>query len=314
MVLMVNELFKSINKVNILKDISFSINENEILGLIGPNGSGKSTIMKCIAGLYHPTSGEITINGYDIDKDRVNALSNMGVSIEYPALYPNLTGKDHFKMVAKWKKLDKSRIKEMEDFSGLNSELKKEVRHYSMGMKQRLILSLAMMTKPKLLILDEPTNGLDPQAIIDLRKKLLDIRNDGTSILLSSHQLSEVDKLVDRIIFIKERAFLLPENCPDFKGLRVVRSGLYLGDCLKKRFEPSQALAMALKPEEYKRSVSFKAEDICVEKYLRGETVDIEDAGLNGWTLFCVDEFPLGWGKCNRGRLKNKYNPNWRKL
>lgn len=114
--------------------------------------------------------------------------------------------------------------------------------------------------------------------------------------------------------FIKERAFLLPENCPDFKGLRVVRSGLYLGDCLKKRFEPSQALAMALKPEEYKRSVSFKAEDICVEKYLRGETVDIEDAGLNGWTLFCVDEFPLGWGKCNRGRLKNKYNPNWRKL
>lgn len=118
----------------------------------------------------------------------------------------------------------------------------------------------------------------------------------------------------NRIIFIKERAFLLPENCPDFKGLRVVRSGLYLGDCLKKRFEPSQALAMALKPEEYKRSVSFKAEDICVEKYLRGETVDIEDAGLNGWTLFCVDEFPLGWGKCNRGRLKNKYNPNWRKL
>ena len=161
MLLMVNGLCKSINKVNILKDISFSINENEILGLIGPNGSGKSTIMKCIAGLYHPTSGEITINGYDIDKD-------------------------------------------MEDFSGLNDELKKEVRHYSMGMKQRLILSLAMMTKPKLLILDEPTNGLDPQAIIDLRKKLLDIRNDGTSILLSSHQLSEVDKLVDRIIFIKD--------------------------------------------------------------------------------------------------------------
>lgn len=111
MVLMVNGLFKSINKVNILKDISFSINENEILGLIGPNGSGKSTIMKCIAGLYHPTSGEIMINGYDIDKDRVNALSNMGVSIEYPALYPNLTGKDHFKMVAKWKNWIKAELK-----------------------------------------------------------------------------------------------------------------------------------------------------------------------------------------------------------
>ena len=127
-------------------------------------------------------------------------------------------------------------------------------------------------------------------------------------------EIPEWEQWKNRIIFIKERAFLLPENCPDFKGLRVVRSGLYLGGCLKKRCEPSQALAMALKPEEYQRNVSFKAEDICVEKYLRGETVDIEDAGLNGWTLFCVDEFPLGWGKCNRGRLKNKYNPNWRKL
>ena len=118
----------------------------------------------------------------------------------------------------------------------------------------------------------------------------------------------------ERVFFVKERAFLLPEDCPDFKGLRVVRSGLYLGDCLKKRFEPSQALAMVLKPEQYKRSISLSAEDIRVEKYLRGETVDIDDAGLSGWTLFCVEDFPLGWGKCNRGRLKNKYNPNWRKL
>lgn len=117
-----------------------------------------------------------------------------------------------------------------------------------------------------------------------------------------------------RIFFIKERAFLLPEHCPSLQGLRVVRSGLYLGDCLKKRFEPSQALAMALKPDDYKRSISFPAEDIRVERYLRGETVDIDDTELNGWTLFCVDEFPLGWGKCSRGRLKNKYNPAWRKL
>ena len=118
----------------------------------------------------------------------------------------------------------------------------------------------------------------------------------------------------ERVFFVKERAFLLPEDCPDFKGLRVVRSGLYLGDCLKKRFEPSQALAMALRPLQYKRSISLPAEDIRVEKYLRGETVDIDDTGLSGWTLFCVENFPLGWGKCNRGRLKNKYNPSWRKL
>ena len=127
-------------------------------------------------------------------------------------------------------------------------------------------------------------------------------------------EISDWEQWKERVFFVKERAFLLPENCPDFKGLRVVRSGLYLGDCLKKRFEPSQALAMALKPEQYKRSISLPAEDVRVEKYLRGETVDIDDAELSGWTLFCVEDFPLGWGKCNRGRLKNKYNPSWRKL
>lgn len=126
--------------------------------------------------------------------------------------------------------------------------------------------------------------------------------------------IADWEQWKQRVFFVKERAFLLPENCPDFKGLRVVRSGLYLGDCLKKRFEPSQALGMALKPEQYKRRISLPAEDIRVEKYLRGETVDIDDAELSGWTLFCVEDFPLGWGKCNRGRLKNKYNPNWRKL
>ena len=117
-----------------------------------------------------------------------------------------------------------------------------------------------------------------------------------------------------RIFFIKERAFLLPKHCPSLQGLRIVRSGLYLGDCLKKRFEPSQALAMALKSSEYKKSISFPAEDIRIEKYLRGETVEIDNTEIKGWTLFCVDGFPLGWGKCHRGRLKNKYNPNWRKL
>ena len=127
-------------------------------------------------------------------------------------------------------------------------------------------------------------------------------------------EISVWEEWKERVFFVKERVFLLPEDCPDFKGLRVVRSGLYLGDCLKKRFEPSQALAMALKPEQYKRSISLPIEDIRVEKYLRGETVDIDDVELNGWILFCVENFPLGWGKCNRGRLKNKYNPNWRKL
>lgn len=116
----------------------------------------------------------------------------------------------------------------------------------------------------------------------------------------------------ERVEFIEERAFLLPEERPDFTGIRVVRSGLYLGDCKKKRFEPSQALAMALHPEEFRNTVSFSAEDERVDKYLRCETINaqVED----GWVLVCVDGLPLGWGKSTRGTIKNKYAAGWRKV
>lgn len=116
-----------------------------------------------------------------------------------------------------------------------------------------------------------------------------------------------------RLYFVGERAYLLPEGCPELSGLRLVRSGLYLGDVKKKRFEPSQALAMALREEAYPRTFSLPVEDARVERYLKGETLDMGADCPDGWVLFCVEEFPLGWGKCNRGRLKNKYNPAWRK-
>lgn len=116
----------------------------------------------------------------------------------------------------------------------------------------------------------------------------------------------------ERLQFIEERVFLLPENCPDMRGLRIVRSGLYLGDCKKKRFEPGQALAMALRPEDYENTVTFSPEDVRVEKYLRGETVEADCR--DGWVLICVDSLPLGWGKSSRGNIKNKIAPGWRKM
>lgn len=204
MILEINHLDKIIKKKQILNDVSFNVGDNEIVGFIGPNGAGKSTTLKCICGLYLPTSGTIKINGYDMAKERSNALNNLGISIETPALYPDLSGHDHFRIIAAWRKLKKERIDEMEKFSGLSDyDLKRSVGHYSMGMKQRLILSMAMMHKPRLLILDEPTNGLDPQAVFELREKLLEIKKEGASILFSSHQLSEMEKIADRAVFIK---------------------------------------------------------------------------------------------------------------
>lgn len=115
----------------------------------------------------------------------------------------------------------------------------------------------------------------------------------------------------ERLQFLKERVFLLPEGCPDLSGLRVVRSGLYLGDCKKKRFEPGQALAMALRKEEYDNVLSLPLSDERVERYLRGETIQAD--GPDGWVLVCVEELPLGWGKSIRGNIKNKIEPGWRK-
>lgn len=114
-----------------------------------------------------------------------------------------------------------------------------------------------------------------------------------------------------KLRLIEERIFLLPENCPDMEGLRIVRSGLYLGDCKKKRFEPSQALAMALRPEEYENCIDLPLNDIRVEKYLRGETIEADSK--DGWILICVEGLPLGWGKSSKGSIKNKIAPGWRK-
>lgn len=202
-VLKVENLQKSFAKKEVLKDLSFTINEGEILGFLGRNGSGKSTTMKCISGLMAFDSGSVSICGFDIKKDRIKALEKIGVSIEAPALYPNLSAYDHYKQMAAWRKIPKERVQEMIDFANLGLYLKKPVSTYSMGMKMRLMLSLVIMHKPKLLILDEPMNGLDFEGVLNLRKTLVDLKNSGSSILLSSHQLSELEKISDRVLMIE---------------------------------------------------------------------------------------------------------------
>ena len=202
-VLKVENLQKSFGKKEVLKDLSFTINEGEILGFLGRNGSGKSTTMKCLSGLMAFDSGSVSICGFDIKKDRIKALEKIGVSIESPALYPNLSAYDHYKQMAAWRKIPKERVQEMIDFANLGSYLKKPVSTYSMGMKMRLMLSLVIMHKPKLLILDEPMNGLDFEGVLNLRKTLVDLKNSGSSILLSSHQLSELEKISDRVLMIE---------------------------------------------------------------------------------------------------------------
>lgn len=211
-ILQVRNLNKSFGKEKILHDINMDIYPNEIVGFIGPNGAGKSTAMKCILSLIFPDSGTITVNGFDIKKERLEALNCMAGVIESPGLFLDMSGENNIKLFAELRGVDSSRIKEIMEFTELGHSLKRKAGNYSMGMKQRLALGIALLSKPKLLILDEPTNGLDPTAVINLRKELLDlVKNEDISILFSSHQLEEVEKLSDRLICINKGRMIEPE-------------------------------------------------------------------------------------------------------
>lgn len=199
----VKNLNKTYGKKKVLNDVSFYVKPNEIVGFIGPNGAGKSTTMKCICNLIYPDSGEITINGYDLFKQREKALEAQAALIESPGLYQDMTGKENINLIAKLRNIPRKRVEEIYDFTEIGDALDRKVLGYSMGMKQRLGLGIAIMSKPKFIILDEPTNGLDPTGIIHLRNTLQRlIKEEDISILFSSHQLGEVEKLADRIICI----------------------------------------------------------------------------------------------------------------
>ncbi len=209
----VSNLNKSFGKKQVLKDVSFNVKAHEIVGFIGPNGAGKSTTMKCICNLIYPDSGTVKVNGYDLFKDREKALASQAALIESPGLYMDMTGRENIKLIAGLRKIAKERVEEIYAFTELKDALDRKASGYSMGMKQRLALGIAIMSKPRFLILDEPTNGLDPTGIIHLRSTLEHLmETEDIAVLFSSHQLGEVEKLADRIICINEGRMIAPPS------------------------------------------------------------------------------------------------------
>ncbi|NLM61918.1 MAG: ATP-binding cassette domain-containing protein [Clostridiales bacterium] len=215
-VLEVNNLSKSFGKTRVIKNISFNVEEGEIVGFVGPNGAGKTTTLKLITDLIRPDEGEIIINGYPLKKRREAALGSLAGIIENPGLYVNLTGLDNLLFIAKVRGISKEKLQRAIDITGLGKNIHRQVRKYSLGMKQRLALGMCLMTEPKLLILDEPTNGLDPTGTMELRELMLKmVQEEGVSILFSSHMLGEVEKTADRVIYIKD-GVLLDKTVPAF--------------------------------------------------------------------------------------------------
>ncbi|HHV27558.1 MAG TPA: lantibiotic protection ABC transporter ATP-binding protein [Tissierellia bacterium] len=177
-------------------NISLSIRKNSVFGLLGPNGAGKSTTLKMITGIMKPSAGEILFDNHIWTR---KDLENIGALIENPAIYPNLTAMENLKLACTLYGLPKMRAEEVLNIVGLEKAGKKKVKNFSMGMKQRLGLGMAIINNPKLLILDEPTNGLDPIGIEDLRELIRSFPSKGMTVILSSHILSEVAQVADEI-------------------------------------------------------------------------------------------------------------------
>jgi len=212
-VLEVKNLKKSLGKREIIKDISFSIEEGEIFGFLGPNGAGKTTTIRMLVGLIHPNEGSIKICGYDLKSDTEKALKEVGAVVENPELYKYLTGRENLMQIARIRKIPKESVEETIKLVGLENRIDDKVRKYSLGMKQRLGLAASLLSNPKLLILDEPTNGLDPSGILDFREVVKKAAKEkGMSVFISSHILSEVQHLCDRVAFINHGTIKSVEN------------------------------------------------------------------------------------------------------
>ncbi len=205
-VLEVKNLTKKFGKRVILDQVSVTLEEGEVVGLVGPNGAGKSTFIKSILGLYNIDEGDVKICGFDVYKQHRDALSKVGCIVENPDMYQNISGRKNLKICALMNDLPKNTdIDSVVHLVRMESRIDDKVKTYSLGMKQRLGLASALLNHPKLLILDEPINGLDPQGIMELRQIVRDLsKKDKMTVLISSHILAEIEQMCDRIIMIDQ--------------------------------------------------------------------------------------------------------------
>lgn len=204
-IILVEDLTKKIKQQTIVDHLNFNVENGDIYGLLGPNGAGKSTTIKMILGLVSPTSGRVRICGNDISIEKNNVLDKMGAMIEAPCFYDYMTGYKNLEIYINLYDLPKTRINEVMTLVGLEKAANKKVRQYSLGMKQRLAIARAFINDPDIVILDEPTNGLDPIGVVEIRnliKKLSQVNKK--TFIISSHNLSEIQEMCDKVAIINK--------------------------------------------------------------------------------------------------------------
>ena len=202
-ILSVERVKKKIGRKWIIQDVSFDIQAGEIFGFLGPNGAGKTTTIRMLVDLIKPTEGIIKVCGYDVNRQQEQALRYVGSIVENPEVYTYLTGWENLEHFARMQPgIDEDRIREVVDIVRMDKRIHDKVRTYSLGMRQRLGIAQALLGRPKLLILDEPTNGLDPKGIKEMREFIQRLAGEGLAVFVSSHLLSEIQLLCDRVAII----------------------------------------------------------------------------------------------------------------
>ncbi|WP_343618573.1 ATP-binding cassette domain-containing protein [Flavobacterium sp.] len=205
-ILTIENLSKKYGRIQALKNVSFSIQKGHVYGILGPNGSGKSTTLGIVLNVVNKTSGNY--KWFDGKIETHEALKKVGAIIERPNFYPYMTAEENLKLVCKIKSIDYSKIIEKLDLVGLTERKDSKFSTFSLGMKQRLAIASALLNDPEILILDEPTNGLDPQGIHQIRDIIKEIAAQGTTILLASHLLDEVEKVCSHVVVLRKGEIL----------------------------------------------------------------------------------------------------------
>lgn len=214
------QLYKAFKREKAVNGVNLRIKKGEIYGFLGPNGAGKTTTIRMLLGLMKPTSGSISIFGKDLQKEKLNILRNVGSLVENPSYYPHLTAYENLEVIRKIVNVPKSRILEVLEIVRLSEAKHKKVKGFSLGMKQRLGIAAALLHNPKLLILDEPTNGLDPSGIIEMRELIKSLPGIyGMTVIISSHLLSEIDQMATSVGVVSKGRLIYQDSIEQMRQI-----------------------------------------------------------------------------------------------
>jgi lantibiotic transport system ATP-binding protein len=231
MIIETNQLTKKFGKQTVVENVALNIKKGEIYGFLGPNGAGKTTTIRMLLGLARPSEGSIKIFGKDLKKEKLAILRKVGSLVEYPSYYGHLTAYENLEAIRRLLDVPRERIEEVLSIVRLSNEAKRPVKGFSLGMKQRLGIAAALLGNPELLILDEPTNGLDPSGILEIRELIKSMpEQNGITILVSSHLLSEIDQMATQVGIISKGSLIFQDSIETLRKRSNSRIGITVSD------------------------------------------------------------------------------------